>query len=109
MANLIKREDVYAEIEDWLKLMRYYHSDEEESSYAMPIEELRARIERIEPVEQDRPTGHWKIKDRYYHDTITAECSECGREVEIPTCMSELMYKGCPYCLAEMESSDANT
>lgn len=46
--------------------------------------------------------GHWIIKDRYYHDTVTAECSECGREVEIPTCMSELMYKGCPYCMAEM-------
>ena len=46
--------------------------------------------------------GHWIIKDRYYYDTITAECSECGREVEILTCMSELMYNGCPYCLADM-------
>lgn len=52
--------------------------------------------------EPSRRKGHWIIKDRYYHDTITAECSECGREVEIPTCMSELMYNGCPYCLADM-------
>lgn len=53
-------------------------------------------------VTPSRHKGHWIIKDRYYHDTITAECSECGREVEIPTCMSELMYNGCPYCLADM-------
>ena len=57
---------------------------------------------KIPPVTPSRRKGRWIIKDRYYHDTVTAECSECGREVEIPTCMSELMYKGCPYCLAEM-------
>ena len=54
------------------------------------------------PSVQPSRKGHWIIKDRYYHDTVTAECSECGREVEIPTCMSELMYNGCPYCLADM-------
>lgn len=48
VSDVIRRKDVYAEIEDWLKLMRYYHANEDEISYAMPIDELRARIARIE-------------------------------------------------------------
>ena len=60
----------------------------------------------LPPVEPSSRKGHWIIKNRYYHDTVTAECSECGREVEIPTCMSELMYNGCPYCLADMRGAE---
>jgi len=65
-------------------------------------EDLIKRFDELPSVTPSRHKGRWIIKDRYYHDTVTAECSVCGREVEIPTCMSELMYKGCPYCLAEM-------
>ena len=63
---------------------------------------FRGEIEKLPSVTQK--SGKWIYKDRYYHDTITAECSECHREVEIPTCMEELMYKFCPYCSAKMES-----
>lgn len=60
----------------------------------------------LHSVTPSRTKGHWIIKDIYYHDTVTAECSECGREVEIPTCMSELMYNGCPYCLTDMRGAE---
>lgn len=53
-----------------------------------------------------KKSGKWINKDRYYHDTITAECSYCHREVEIPTCMEELMYDFCPMCGAKMESEE---
>lgn len=69
------------------------------------IYHINESIDKLPSVQPSRK-GHWIIKDRYYHDTITAECSECGREVEIPTCMSELMYKGCPYCLADMRGTE---
>ena len=55
---------------------------------------------------KSQKSGKWIIKERYYHDTVTAECSECHREVEIPTCMEELMYDFCPMCGAKMESED---
>ena len=71
------------------------------SLHCLTIDESVEALKQLPSVQPSRK-GHWIIKDRYYHDTITAECSECGREVEIPTCMSELMYKGCPYCMAEM-------
>lgn len=51
-------------------------------------------------------SGKWIIKDRYYHDTITAECSECRREVEMSAWTKEDMYDFCPNCGARMESED---
>ena len=64
------------------------------------LENLCAYLWELPSVTQK--SGKWLIKDRYYHDTITAECSECHREVEIPTCMEELMYDFCPICGARM-------
>lgn len=68
------------------------------------VDECRRAVEVLPPVTQK--SGKWLIKDRYYHDTVTAECSECHREVEIPTCMEELMYDYCPNCGARMESDN---
>ena len=124
---------------EWFKNSAFYHKDHEPFNMAIsaleqePCDDAISRVlermwncrgknttsidkvkmeqiirEELPSVQPSRK-GHWIIKDRYYHDTVTAECSECGREVEIPTCMSELMYKGCPYCLVEMESTDADS
>ena len=95
--DAISREAVIDAIAEWVTLGEY--------EYSNATQYLKRRISSLPSVQPSRK-GHWIIKDRYYHDTVTAECSECGREVEIPTCMSELMYKGCPYCLAEMESEE---
>ena len=57
-----------------------------------------------------RHKGHWikvggmsYVNDKY-------QCSECGEIItEMPVCMTEPLYKCCPYCMAEMESSDADS
>ena len=54
-----------------------------------------------------RRKGYWikvggmsYVNDKY-------QCSECGEIItEMPVCMTEPLYKGCPYCLAEMESEE---
>lgn len=59
------------------------------------------RIKALPSVTQK--SGHWiRIEEKYgYH----YKCSKCGYESEIPTVMGKLVWKGCPYCLAEMVES----
>ena len=49
-----------------------------------------------------RHKGHWI---RNHIDKRLHQCSECnGIVVDMPkSYIGELLYKGCPYCMAEME------
>lgn len=57
----------------------------------------------LPPVTPSRPKAHWIVFDhglgcKYY------KCDKCGNTVQMPR---NNPYNGCPYCFAEMESSDA--
>ena len=43
--DVISRQAIYAEIEDWIKLSRYYHPKSKNDK--IPIDELRTRIKNI--------------------------------------------------------------
>lgn len=82
---------------EWLK-------DKDIIKLSSQEETARKELKALPSVTQK--SGKWIIKDRYYHDTITAECSECRREVEMSAWTKEDMYDFCPNCGARMESED---
>lgn len=54
-------------------------------------------------LESSRRKGHWITEGIHWKPIF--KCSECGSVIKkMPTVMDKPKYKGCPYCLAEMES-----
>ena len=92
--DAISRADMYEEIEDWLNLSRYYHPNSKNNK--MPIDELRARIERLPSVTPSRRKGHWIVLS-----STDMYCSECNEVEELNT-----KRKYCSWCGARMESED---
>ena len=61
--DAISRAEMYEEIEDWLNLSRYYHPKSKNNK--MPIDELRARIERLPSVQPSEDDIHREREQAY--------------------------------------------
>lgn len=56
-ADAISRAEMYAEIEDWVRLANYYHTDDDNDE--IPIEELKERIKRLPSVKPVYSINEW--------------------------------------------------
>ena len=113
--DAISREHLLSEIGElkqspWFNRGKLYDINNPDFQHAMYLERKEAveMIEDIcikkEPSVQPSRKGHWITEGIHWKPIF--KCSECGSVIEeMPTVMDKPKYRGCPYCLAEMESN----
>ena len=64
-------------------------------------------INNIKALPSAQRTGKWIKLDMHAH-LADHQCTACGQECYVPTCMGEPLYAYCPNCGAKMDKEDGD-
>ena len=85
--------------------MTYETYREHLNELQLEIHDLRGQMKNMKPVVRGKWTN--EVEKEYKSQMFFWHCTNCGEDVEVPTCLGDPLYNFCPNCGASMVRGDS--